>query len=314
MRKFATAAIVAFCILGQGCEAAAPDRKPPLKIGIVKTLFRGMPENLIRATLRPFALIAEAQTGLQVELSAEPGGVELARALESGEVDLGIFQGIEFAWARARDPNLQPLMVAVYGSTELGSCLVVRADARLKAIGDLAGSSLAIPIDSRLHCHLYLRRLVARAGGDDAKRFFKDVRTPANAEDAIDNVVDHSRQGALVDKVAWACYQRLKPSRAAELKVFCESESFPATVVVFREGRLSFETLERLKKGMLSAEKQALGRQLLILWKLTGFIEVPRNYLILAKSIIRTYPWTGRLPSTYPDITIPDTTVQVGTR
>jgi hypothetical protein len=114
---------------------------------------------------------------------------------------------------------------------------------------------------------------------------------------------------ALVDKVAWACYGRLKPSRAVELKILCESESFPASVVVFGEGRVPSETLQRLQKGMLSADKQAVGRQLLTLWKLTGFIEVPRNYLPLTESIIRTYPWTGRLPSTHPD-----TTVQVGTR
>jgi ABC-type phosphate/phosphonate transport system substrate-binding protein len=309
MRKLATAAMVAFCTLGQISPTAAPDREPALKIGIVKTLLRGMPENLIRATLRPFGLLAEAQTGLHVEVSAEPGGMELARSLESGELDLGIFQGIEFAWARRRDPNLQPLMVSTYGSTELGACVIVRLDAKVESIESLAGGSLAIPIDSRLHCHLYLERMVARAGGGDAKRFFKEVHVAPNAEEALDSVVEHSRQVALVDKVAWACYQRLKPSRAAELKVISESENFPASVVVFREGRLPSATLQRLQRGMLSAEKQALGRQLLTLWKLTGFIEVPRNYLPLTDAIIRTYPWTGRLPPTYPDAT-----VQVGTR
>jgi len=309
MRNLATATIIAFCTLGEISQSAEPGRQPPLKIGIVKTLFRGMPESLIQATLRPFGLLAEAQTGLQVEMSAETSGMELARSLESGEVDLGIFQGIEFAWARARDSNLQPLMVSVYGSTELGACLIVRSDSKLKSIESLMGGSLAVPIDSRLHCHLYLERLVAGAGGRDAKRFFKDVRMSANAEEALDDVVDRSRQAALVDKVAWACYQRLKPSRAAELKVINESESFPASVIVFREGRLPSETLQRLQKGMLGADKQALGRQLLTLWKLTGFIEVPRNYLPLTETIIRTYPWTGRLPATYPD-----TALQVGAK
>jgi ABC-type phosphate/phosphonate transport system substrate-binding protein len=301
MRSFATAAVVAFCTLGHLSHAAAPDRQPPLKIGIVKTLLRGMSENLIRATLRPFGLLAEAQTGLQVELSAEPGGVELARSLESGEVDLGIFQGIEFAWARSRDPNLRPLMLAQYGSPELGACLIVRSDSKPKSMESMAGSSLAMPIDSRLHCHLYLERLVAGAGGRDPKHFFKVVHMSANAEEALDDVIDGSQQAALVDRVAWACYQRLKPSRATELKVIGESESFPASVVVFRAGRLPSETLERVQKGMLNAEKQALGRQLLTLWKLTGFAEVPRGYLPLADSIIRIYPWTGSLPATYPD-------------
>jgi ABC-type phosphate/phosphonate transport system substrate-binding protein len=273
-----------------------------------------MPENLVRASLRPFALVAEAQTGLQVELTPESTGMDLAKSLKSGELDLGIFQGIEFAWARARDLNLQPLMVATYGSPELGACLIVRSDSKLKSVQSLTGGSLALPIDSRLHCHLYLKRLVAQVGGSDVKRFFKVVGMPANAEEALDNVVERSGQAALVDKVAWACYQRLKPTRATELKVLSESESFPASVVVFREGRVPSETLQRLQRGMLAADKQALGRQLLTLWKLTGFLDVPRNYLPLTESIIRLYPWTGRLPSTYPDTTIPDTTVQVGTR
>jgi ABC-type phosphate/phosphonate transport system substrate-binding protein len=309
MKKLATAAIVAFFTLGQLSQAAAPGRQPPLQIGIVETLFRGMPENLIRASLRPFALVAEAQTGLQVELTAEPSGMDLAKSLELGELDLGIFQGIEFAWARTRDPKLQPLMVATYGSTELGSCLIVRSDSKLKSIESLMGGSLALPIDSRLHCHLYLQRLIAQSGGGEPRHFFKVVHMSANAEEDLDDVIERSRQVALVDRVAWSCYQRLKPSRAAELKVLSESEGFPASVVVFREGRVPSETLQRLQKGMLSADKQALGRQLLTLWKLTGFMEVPRNYLPLTESIIRTYPWTGRLPATYPD-----TALQVGTR
>jgi ABC-type phosphate/phosphonate transport system substrate-binding protein len=223
MKKLATAAIVVFCTLAQLSRSAAPERQHPLKIGIVKSLFRGMPDNLVRASLRPFALVAEAQTGLQVELTAEPSGMDLAKSLESGELDLGIFQGIEFAWARARDRNLQPLMVSIYGLTELGSCLVVRSDFRPNSVESLAGDSLSLPIDSRLHCHLYLQRLVDQAGGGDAKRFFKVVRMPANAEEALDDVVDRAVQAALVDKVAWACYQRLKPTRALDLKVMSES-------------------------------------------------------------------------------------------
>jgi hypothetical protein len=142
MRKLATAAIVAFWMFVQVSPAAPPDHQPPVKIGIVKTLFRGMPDNLIRASLRPFALVAEAQTGLHVELTAEPSGMDLAKSLESGEQDLGIFQGIEFAWARARDQKLQPLMVATYGSTELGCCLIVRSDSKPKSIERLMGGSL----------------------------------------------------------------------------------------------------------------------------------------------------------------------------
>jgi ABC-type phosphate/phosphonate transport system substrate-binding protein len=109
-------------------------------------------------------------------------------------------------------------------------------------------------------------------------------------EDALDDVVDGVAQVYVLDSVALDCYKRRKPGRFTKLRIVHSSEVFPAAVVAFRAGGLDEATLARFRDGMMNANRTTLGRQLMTLWKLTGFEQVPPDYEQTLTEIAKVYP------------------------
>jgi ABC-type phosphate/phosphonate transport system substrate-binding protein len=260
-----------------------------VRIGLVSSLFRDTPETLITAMMQPFGALMESQTGLSGKLISGGNAVNLGKLLAEDKIHLGVFHGVEFAWARQQNPGLRPLMIAVNQKRHLHALVVVRADATAADFTDLKGQALAQPQKSREHCRLFLNRR-CQATGLEAPDFFGKIATPSNNEDALDDVVDKLVHAAVVDGIALECYQRRKPARFAQLKVLERSEVFPAAVVAYHPGALNDATLQRFREGMLNANKGALGRQFMALWKLTAFEAIPDDYEQTLAQILKTYP------------------------
>jgi ABC-type phosphate/phosphonate transport system substrate-binding protein len=260
-----------------------------VRIGMIATLFRDVPASTMMAMMQPFSTLMEAQTGMSGELVACGDAENLGQQLTEDKVQLGVFHGIEFGWARQRFPELRPLVIAVNQQRFLRAHLIARADSKLDSLADLQDKSLALPQHTREHCQLFLRRRCLEWKKEPAG-FFSKITTPANLEDALDDVVDGVVQACLVDDVCLECYKRRKPGRFAKLKIVQSSEIFPAAVVAFRPGVLETATLQRFREGMINANRTTMGRQLMTLWKLTGFEQVPPDYDQTLTDIVKVYP------------------------
>jgi ABC-type phosphate/phosphonate transport system substrate-binding protein len=94
----------------------------------------------------------------------------------------------------------------------------------------------------------------------------------------------------VVDSVSLHCYEQVKPGCFARLRVLHKSECFPAAVIVYRKGALDADTLERFKSGMITANQNERGRELMTLWKLTAFEAVPDDFEQVLAGILKTYP------------------------
>jgi ABC-type phosphate/phosphonate transport system substrate-binding protein len=93
-----------------------------------------------------------------------------------------------------------------------------------------------------------------------------------------------------VDGVGLDRYKARKPGRAAALKVLKKSAAFPATVVAFHDGALDGATQRNFRSALLRAPDSADGRQVLTMWKLSGFERVPRDYEQQLEDILKVYP------------------------
>ena len=284
--------IVLAGLLGAICfrsPAAEPVRTAtdPVRIGMVNTLFRDTPQSMVMAMMRPFGAIMESQTGVRGELVAGGDAETLGAQLAAGTVQLAIFHGIEFGWAKKKHPELKPLVIAVNQNRFLSAHVVVRSDSKVVNLAELHDKSIAVPCHTREHCHLFLRR---RCRDCKPQVFFAKVTTPPNTEEALDDAVDGVVQATVVDGVSLDCYKRLKPGRASKLRIVQTSEVFPAAVIAYRPGTLDDATLKRFREGLINANRTILGRQMLTLWKLTAFEEVPADYDHALSEIVKAYP------------------------
>jgi ABC-type phosphate/phosphonate transport system substrate-binding protein len=275
--------------LSPATAAEAKTKPATLRVGIIKSMFRDTPPALVQFVMNPFKKLLEKETGMAGEIVTGGDADSLGTQLADDKVQLGVFQGVEFAWARLKNPNLTPLIIAVNKDTEVKAAVVVRADSKAEGVCDLHGQDIALPRMSHEHCHLFLQRRCAKPGECPEKSFHK-VTTPATAEDALDDVVDNVVQGAVIDTTALDAYKANKPGRAGKLKVLVESEAFPCGVIAYHPGALDEATLAKIKTGLVNAGKTPQGKNFFEMVRITGFRSVPDSYEQLFKDIAKAYP------------------------
>jgi ABC-type phosphate/phosphonate transport system substrate-binding protein len=269
------------------------EESPPhtgfVRIGLISSLFSDVPVATVMGMMQPLSALMEAQTGVSGELVACGDVDNLGQQLLDDKVQLGVFHGIEFGWARQKNPELRALVIAVNQQCTMRAHLVVRADSKITGLADVQDKTLALPQQTREHCHLFLRRRCLEYKKEPAT-FFSKITKPGNVEDGLDDVVDGIVHACVVDGMSLDCYKRRKPGRFAKLKIALSSENFPAAVVVFRPGILDEGTLNRFRDGLINANRTVVGRQLMTLWKLTGFEQVPQDYEQTLTEIVKAYP------------------------
>jgi len=263
--------------------------RPRTRIAIVKTLFREYPEPLMIALMEPFGVLWKAQIGQDSELTAlDPA--KLGETLAHGKVDIGVFHGVEFAWAQQKHPELRPLLIAYNKQPHLQACLVVRGENHATGFVDLKGKPLALPQGQRIHCQLFMEKECQETGQHRPKEFFSQVTGPPNIEAALDGLVDGVHQAAVVDVVGLDCYKQRKPARFGQIKIVQKSEIFPASVIAYRAGTFDKATLDLLKQRMAAATRNPLTQQLLTLWKLTAIEPIPPDFEETMANMLKFYP------------------------
>jgi ABC-type phosphate/phosphonate transport system substrate-binding protein len=260
-----------------------------LRIGVVGSLFRNTSEPLMQVMLRPFKSLLETQAGIAGQVVPSGEAEVLGQALKDDQVQLGVFHGVEFAWARLKNPKLKALIIAVHQQRTLRACLMVRRDSKVANVADLRGSVMALPRLSREHCRLYLERRCVEPGTRPDK-FYAKVTTPHDTEDALDDVFEGKAKAAVIDAVELEQYRKTKPRRSSQLCSLQESEPFPAAVVAYYPGAVNEELLLRLRDGMIAAKDTPTGQALLNMCRITSFEEVPADYDQLLANIAKAYP------------------------
>lgn len=265
--------------------ARAADPPDTLQIGLSASLFKDVPEVLVRTTLPVAESLIAVQTGLPGKFVPVRDAEQLAEQLAGGKLQLGVFCGVEFAWARQKHAQLRPLTIAVNQQNHLQVHILVRHDCQATKLADLADKPLALPRSSHVQCQLVLQRQVCCGANALAK-----LKRPATAEDALDDVVDAVVQATVVDGEALESYQRRKPGRFVKLRELHKPETFPAPIVAYQPGILTDTALRTFHDGMARAHESARGRQALQLWKLSRFETVPADYEQLLADTLKTYP------------------------
>jgi len=284
--------LTALAILGltlAALRAAVADDGHTVCIGLVSSLFRDTSESLMQIAMRPFRSLLEAQTGMSGRIVFGGAPEQLGQRLKEGEVHLGIFHGVEFAWAKAKYPKLKPLLIAVNKQLSLRAHLVVRADNQIKDLGDLKGRMVGMPALSREHCWLFLERRCVPAE-QTPEKYFARINRPRDACYAIDDVIDGSLHAAVIDDADLVAYRKQYPQCSDKVKSLICSEAFPCAVIAYYPGTLDEHMLDQFRSGMLSAKDSRQGRQTMQMCRITRFEEVPEDFEKTLEDIAKAYP------------------------
>ncbi len=266
--------------------AAPPDGS--LRISLVSSLFRDIPESLVKVLSRPMLSLMEAQTGLSAQLQPSVDALTLAKQLEAEQTQLAVFHGYEFAWMKAKYSDLKPLVTLLGQETVLHACLVVRGDSKIANPADLKGKGLSIAYGTREPCYMFLSKRCC--GGQEADAFYRKVKYRGDPKDTLTDVAEDYTQAALVEKVVIEEYRKTSPDAWKQFRILAESEPFPAGVIAYKSGGVDEATVRRFREGMLTAHETARGKELLGQIRLNRFGPIPEDYDSQLKEIIKAYP------------------------
>ena len=212
---FSAGLVATVCVLAER-NAAAEEMPTKVRVGLVKSLFHDVPEPVVQIVMRPFKAFLEAQTGATGEIVVTADSAILAQQLKDDQVQIAVFHGFEFAWAKQKNPQLKALVLAVNQTPTQRAVLVVRKDCKAECCGDLKGQTLAYCQMNREHCKLFLENRCIKCGTAPDK-FYAEVTSPADCEDALDSVVDGTAQATVVDGGARGVQdQQAGPCQAAQ--------------------------------------------------------------------------------------------------
>jgi ABC-type phosphate/phosphonate transport system substrate-binding protein len=281
-------AFAAFFFTGRA-QAGAPKGKPDIKIGVVESMFRDIPPKGVEIVLQKFTDLIEMQTGYKVQIEVAGDALSLGKAVCDGKYQMGVFNGFEFAWARDKSPDLQPLLIAVSRERNVRAHLVVRNDDNIKDIKGLKGKCLAQPWRCREFARLFLeRRCLANLNAQPNDVFDSIAETPSS-EEALDLVVGKGADAAIVDSVSYTQFVADKKN-AGKLKNLDVSDVFPPSVLAFNKDALPQKQIDNFKKGMLNANQTDKGKDMMKFCGMTAFEAIPEDYETLLQSVLKEFP------------------------
>jgi ABC-type phosphate/phosphonate transport system substrate-binding protein len=284
---------LAALFLSAGALTRAQEPKPDvLRIGTSGGLTgqaQAGKETAGMATLKSYI---KDETGLNNEIIKLKSWQELVDQLGQKKLQLGVFEGYEFAWAQEKSADLKPLAVAVNVHVYPVVYVVAQRNDSASNFAGLKGHSLAVPSGLPGCVRLFVDHQ-SEAGGQKADAFFSKISTPDNVEDALDDLVDGKVQAVAADRAALEAYRRRKPGRFKQLKEVAQSKPFPPPVVVYHNSVLDDATLRRFKDGLLGASKKERGQTLLTMFHLTGFETPPADFDRVLSDTRKDYPPPG---------------------
>jgi ABC-type phosphate/phosphonate transport system substrate-binding protein len=261
----------------------------PIRIGMLATMFRSGKPGMFAAFKAPFCSVVESQTGLESRLTMAPSLDEMQQQLSDGQLHFGLCHGFEFAWMRQRQPDLKPVMIAAPAVRPLKGFLVVVGDSPAKSLDDLKGKTIALPHGLHETARLFAHR-ECHCPSTGSSPHFEQIVRPVNAETALHNLYDDKVQAAIIDSAGMQCFAERYPARFKRIRTLIESQAFPMTVVVVREGVVSSPIIRKFRDGMAKAHRSNAGRQLMSLMQSSGFEPLPPDYERQLAEIARTYP------------------------
>jgi ABC-type phosphate/phosphonate transport system substrate-binding protein len=282
MKQTTLAATVVITLAAAACHA---DDNEVYRVGIARSAFRDVPRHLLPFAGQPFQDLVKVQAGLDGRGTLDSEWPEVVRDLNDGKLHLGVLQGHEYAWAREKFPDLQPLVCSINRTKEVLAFLLVRHDSEA-SLAELKGRRLVLATTLKDHARMFLEKRQAEEKGGNG---FRSVAKVDTVHEAIEKVLDGEADLTVADHAPWNSFQKLHPGRSKNLKVLAKSEEFPPAVLVYKKDGIDEAARTKLREGFLTAHKTAKGARLMGLIRVEKFDVVP-GYEEMVKKCLKAYP------------------------
>ena len=269
----------------------AGEKAKRLQIGMAKSFFYERSKSSIEIAADDFKDVMKKTTGLDGELIAKYDAAEVAQKLNEKQLDFGIFHALELAWLQKKHADFRPLMISANKQREERAYVIVHKSSAAKALADLRGKKIDVPAATKQRCRLFLEKHCTDKGQKGLAEFFGAIEKSPTPGAALDDLARGKLDAAVVDETALAHYKEVRgPVFEKNLRVLDQSEVFPPSVIVFKEGAIDQAVLKQFRDGLLKAHTTDQGREMMKEWNIEAFEVMPTDYAKRLDDVLKAYP------------------------
>jgi ABC-type phosphate/phosphonate transport system substrate-binding protein len=281
--------VVFVLILAVAAEAAEPAKS--LQIGVAKSFLTDQPTAFGQIATDEFKGGMKKITGFAGDITSKHDAFELAEKLDAKKVDVGIFHAHELAWVQKKYPDLEPILIAAGTQKAERVFVIVNQKSAAKTFADLRGKTLDLPTGSKEYARIFLANRCAVNKVKTADDFFGSIAKSASRNEALDQVARGKVEVTVVDQTNLDFYKDIKPAVFDNnLRILAQSEDFPPVAIVVKKGGLDPASVKQFRDGLLKADTNAEGRELMKSWNIQAFEAVPKDYAQKLAEILKAYP------------------------
>jgi ABC-type phosphate/phosphonate transport system substrate-binding protein len=274
-----------------GLAADADQPAKTLRIAIAKSFLTDQPKAFAEIATDEFKTGMKKITGFDGDFATKLDAFEVAQKLDAKKLDLGIFHAHELAWVQKKYPDLQPILIAAGKHKAERVLLIVNQKSAAKSFADLRGKSLDLPLGSKEYARLFVAKLAAANKAKDPDDFFGSIAKSASRNEALDQVARGKADATVIDQTSLDFYKEIKPAVFDKnLRILEQSEDFPPVAIVVKKGGLGPASVKQFRDGLLKADKNVEGRELMKSWNVQAFEAVSKDYEQRLTEIAKTYP------------------------
>ena len=274
-----------------GLAAVADQPAKLLKVGVANSFVIDQPKGFAEIAIDDFKAGMKKLTGLAGELSTKDDALQVAEKLDAKKLDIGIFHAHELAWVRKKHPDLETILIAAGKHESEKVFLIVNQKSPAKSFADLRGKSLDLPIGSKEYARLFLVKRCTENKAKGLADFFSSMAKSATRNDALDQVARGKADATVIDDLSLDFYKEIKAAVFNNnLRIIAESEPFPPVAIVVKKGGLDPASVKQFRDGLLKADKNREGRNLMKSWSIKNFEPAPKEYDKKLAEIAKAYP------------------------
>ncbi len=263
----------------------------PILLGMAKSFFNDLPDVFIKISTDPFAPVVKKTMALDARLSPGDNAAEMAQKLDNGQLQIGVFHGFEYAWAKQQYPDLQTILVVVNKHRDVRTFILVHQDNPAKNLAELRGKTLALALGTKEHCRMYLDRKCADNNQPNAAAFFGKIERSKSCEDALDQICRKNVDAAVIDTIWLEHYKDIKlPYFNRHMRILDQSEAFPSAVIACKKGALSAATLARFRDGLANIHNDRDGLDMMKMLNIHAFEAPPADFGQTIADFLKAYP------------------------
>lgn len=250
----------------------AQQAKERLNFGIIDTDLAATPTEILEAC-KPFERYISKRLNVDGNAIIVHSVPEMIKLLKDGTIQFAYVSNLDYIRIK-NELNILPFaMVVKAGSNTYKATFIVRQDSGLKELKDLKGKKFAYTTKHSAHGYIFPNLLIKERFNQPLESFFSSTSITKKDSDGILSVLYKSTDVASVSNQTFDIMCQLRPRIRREIISLQESKPFVQGPVFFYDNNIKDKTLiERLKKEILQMDKIPEGNQILLLFKVGGFI------------------------------------------